>query len=1020
MHYLCEETGLFNGGSGNTACWGAGGAPNSDACRFANNGTCEDGGAGSSGSRCAIGTDTADCGPRYLDARVACPESSPVVYFTANVNRHNEIVRHECQNTGTCASTLRDWTQSGSAVITQLNPIWTCSNGAVSCDDNPYDRRAGKTFYTANTEGVHFTAIRPAIQDAFRYRTRFVDREGTGLGFTPSICEPFSTTIPYCYDPVAIEEITERTDCLLHIYENFPAALTVPESETLYNYLTENFARYAPPVGSNERARNGFEQYYAELLIMLGDQAYTKAFESRFDLAGISVEGFPGDKFESPDGLAISGIAGSEMFTLHQAVQYYTMVLDRFYGQSASISAALEAGAVGEARNFLSAETVTTYFDRLIRASTQRSRAYAEIARRYQAFNRPNLARRVSTRAYNVTYLESIALASIIRDVLAREGGANRAQLLIALEDAQRRYSMALLDLGNVYRTITDDVNILGFEPDYVPFPALDNSGTNADINAFERLYQVAQFKLDTARTREQIASSQTREFDTDEASFQAELTTLSRTYETQLGEVCGTFQGVDGQVHPAIEQRAYLSEVYGLYGDPCGFVGNGTIHEKIVQMDIARVELKRISVEMSNVLERVSLQEQRVRDICQIQAEIANFNLQTAVESFRLDEEIRASEFALEQFRAASNTASRVAETLACEPLACVQAGIAAGAIGALGVADSVAAGAQAVFAADRRNKKANMEAAAARWVELQQCRIAGAELLAETKSMMLGLRELQLSGYAAQLQVGLALSEISKARLDAKRIQLEMAEALQLSVNVQAARNDPNIRIYRNDAVLNAEVAFEDALREAYKLTLVYEYYTSQSYAAKDQLLLVRMVSAGDYNLENYVFELRNAFLAFEETYGNPDIRVMKISLRDDILELPRIAPDGRPYDKVERIALLREALSDPTRLNQDGYISIPFSTRLREVSPVTRNHKILYVEANLRGDEIGDHLARIYLRQRGTATVRTIQDGRSFYRFPNRTAVIDPWVNTTRQDPSLAGSQEIFRSYRLRDLP
>lgn len=1021
VHYLCEETGLFNGGATNTACWGSGLAANGNTCGSANNGVCEDGGAGSTGSGCAIGTDAADCGPRYVDARTACPMTSSVVFFTADVGRHAEITGHACQDTGTCSSVLRQWTESGSAIITQLNPVWSCTNGMGSCDDNAFDRRSGKTFYAADTTGVHFTALRPAIADAFRYRTRFVNREGTSLGFTPSVCEPFSTTIPYCYDPVAIERIKARVDCLLHVYENHSGSLTSLQAQRLYDYLAENFARFTPLVTSNELPRAGFEQYYAELLIMLGDQSFTNAFESRYDLAGLGNRGFPGDQFEQPDGLSVSGIAGSEMFTLHQAVQYYTLALDRFYGQSGSISEALDAGATGTPRNFLSAETVTTYFDRLIRASTQRSRAWAEIARRYQAFNRPNLARRVATRAFNATYLESIALANIIRDVIEREGGASRAQLLIALEDAQRRYSMALLDLGNVYRTITDDVNILGFEPDYIPFPALDNSGTNADINAFERIYQRAQFKMDTARTREQLASAQTREFDTDEASFQAELTRLARTYETQLGEVCGTFVGVDNQVHPAIEQRAYLSDVYSLYGDPCGFVGNGTIHEKIVQMDIARIELKRISVEMANVLERVAFQEERVAEVCRIQADISNYNLRTAEETFRMDEEIRVSEFALEQFKHVTGTGARIAEMAICDPLkTCIQAGVAAAAIAGLAAAETIASTAQNVFAANRRDKKAKMERAAAQWVELQQCEIAEAELLAETKTIMLSLSELQLSGYAAQLQVGLALSEISKARNEAKRIQLEMAEALQLAVNVQAARNNPNIRIYRNDAVLNAEVAFEDALREAYKLTLVYEYYTSQSYAQKDQLLLIRMVSAGDYNLENYVFELRNAFLAFEETFGNPDVRVMKISLRDDILDLPRVGPDGRSYGNNERIALLRAALTDPDRLNEDGYITIPFATRLQSVSPVTRNHKVLYVEANLRGDDIGDHLARIYLRQRGTSTVRTLMDGRNFYRFPNRTAVIDPWVNSTRQDPSIAGSQEIFRSYRLRDLP
>ena len=59
------------------------------------------------------------------------------------------------------------------------------------------------------------------------------------------------------------------------------------------------------------------------------------------------------------------------------------MSLDRFYKMSSTVAAALASGTPAERRNFLSADTVTAYFDRLIRASTQRSRAWSEIARRY-------------------------------------------------------------------------------------------------------------------------------------------------------------------------------------------------------------------------------------------------------------------------------------------------------------------------------------------------------------------------------------------------------------------------------------------------------------------------------------------------------------------------------------------------------------------------------------------------------------------------------------------------------------
>src|SRR5690606_25645366 len=117
---------------------------------------------------------------------------------------------------------------------------------------------------------------------------------------------------------------------------------------------------------------------------------------------------------------------------------------------------------------------------------------------------------------------------------------------------------------------------------------------------------------------------------------------------------------------------------------------------------------------------------------------------------------------------------------------------------------------------------------------------------------------------------------------------------ESQQLSINLEAARNDPNTRIYRNDAVLNADVSFYDALQDAYRATVVYEYYTSQSYARKEELSLVRLVSRGDHNLENYLDTLQDSYFEFLETAGRPDNRVDIFSLRDDVLAIPRYAED------------------------------------------------------------------------------------------------------------------------------
>ncbi|MEL6177893.1 MAG: hypothetical protein AAFS10_03025, partial [Myxococcota bacterium] len=243
------------------------------------------------------------------------------------------------------------------------------------------------------------------------------------------------------------------------------------------------------------------------------------------------------------------------------------------------------------------------------------------------------------------------------------------------------------------------------------------------------------------------------------------------------------------------------------------------------------------------------------------------------------------------------------------------------------------------------------------------------------------------------------------------------EQQETEQLAINVQAAQNDPNVRIYRNDAIINAEIAFEDAIREVYKLTRVFEYYTSQSYANKDQLFLIRMVQRGDFNLENYLADLNNAFFEFGEAFGLPQARVEIISFRDDVLRIPHTDENGDEIDQGDRYTMFAQELTDITRLDSNGHYVIPFSTRLERFSPLTRNHKILFIEMAITGIDNGDDLlGRFYVRQNGTGVIRTVDDERIYYRFDPRTAVVNLIFGTNRD----AFDTSIFRNYRFRDRP
>ncbi|MBM4372214.1 MAG: hypothetical protein FJ098_11200, partial [Deltaproteobacteria bacterium] len=391
VHYLCVANGLFDGGSGavsspwatipnNNSCgktnWQSPGGGTTSTSPYAGNGSCDDGGPDADTPICPIGTDKDDCGVRTAadgDFRVPCPAGSDVVFFTVDkgLMSQSDIAAEDCQVDGTCEDTLNEWLLAGSPVI-QYQPVWRCTDpDKVYCDENRQDLRSGKEFFVAYEEAAVLTPLYPAIDLAFRYKTQFRSREGQGIGFAPEICIPGSNQIPYCYSPEEIEDQRARIDCLLHVWRYHYTSLPIQSQAKakLDEYLCTSFS-YTEACHSGMAQtlypHDGFERLYAELLVMMGDESYTQAFASRFDLAQTMGATFEGTLFE-PGGLDLSGAAGVEMLLLYRAAQYYQEALDRFYALSPLFWEAMGFAGQGK-RNFVTQETVTWYLERLTRA----------------------------------------------------------------------------------------------------------------------------------------------------------------------------------------------------------------------------------------------------------------------------------------------------------------------------------------------------------------------------------------------------------------------------------------------------------------------------------------------------------------------------------------------------------------------------------------------------------------------------------------------------------------------------
>jgi hypothetical protein len=961
-------------------------------------------------------------GASYFDSVAGpgfCPEGSVVTYFTLTDDT-TELSKHACTLSGTCFDTFDDW-QSRKFAAIRLNPIYHCNNDAAICDNDRSDLRKSKTFYAAASNNTNqYVPLDAQINQAFRYKSQFISSSGTMLGLTPTICANSRDVGSYCYDPQAIESIGKRVQCILNLFDQKTSydALTPTTQSAAKTFLQQTFGQVT--------TLGGFEFLNAELQIMLGDDAFTEAFAARFDLAQASVHSFPGSTFEA-GGIDLSGPAGFEMYKLYQAAQYYQLVLDRFF------SLAIYLDQPG--KQFIGQNSVTTYYNKLMRASVQRARAFSEIAIRYQNFNRPDLAKRVIARSYVQTYLESALFSRLMRQILDQALPQEKNQIERDIELAQHGYSSSLLSMRDGYKNLSAQLNFFGFGPDEIPFPAL---GAN-DGNAFLKAMALAKDDQQIASAKETLALQMMRDYAIDQATFPSQLATLQNSYDKQLSSLCGTFLGSDGAIYPATKQYASFSDILSVLGEPCGLIGTGQIWDARANVDLARLDVLRVQQDFASTQAQIDIESELVAKQCQLGTNRATFELSQHDQKTKLQELVDGAQNHIDDLRLTQQAAQQeVAVQTACSASLGISGGFNFGIGGGATIGGSVSTNPQAcgvaavqkpkILSAETQINRAsqnvrnlelqrtNLEKAEISWNANNGCEIARANSAATVKKLALHFADIAIEATKIDYNIRIALARVSSLEDEAKRLMAEQSEAERLSLDVQAARNNPDIRIYKNDAVRAAESTFQDALASAYRTTKVFEYFTSQSYGHFGDLFLVRMASSGDNSLESYLAALNKEYVKFSDNHGNPALRVAVLSLRDDILLVPRVNTKGDPLSLAERTRLFRTRMSDVALLDEFGDIRIPFATSDTLLSPKTRVHKIFALEAEIDGASIGDDVGRLYLVQRGTGIVRRIEDGQKVYfALPQRVAVINTSFNGRKTlDPG------VYRNDFLRDRP
>jgi hypothetical protein len=800
----------------------------------------------------------------------------------------------------------------------------------------------------------------------------------------------------------------------MEFYVDHEEVLPADTAERLRDALTGQLGarRVGVPGSTATGLQRGFEPMFGELLAVLADERAARAATARYDLAGTRVGTFDGRAMER-DGIELSGVAGEEMRLLYEAAQLQSMVVDRFFRRVPAIARSVR----GEGRSFITPSVVSLYLPQVVEAASDRAQVWAEIAIRYRDFERPELARRVVARTYASAWAEVAVLESLLDELLAAASPEESDAVRLLADQALQRYRRALRQLADVHRSVDSTMNPFGLPRDLLP---LLPPGDEGEVTGFEETLARAQARTRQAGVLEQEALDEDRSFAEGQASFAQTLQANRVDFESQLGEICGTFQadvGADRRIYPAVSRYRDRSTTLVAGQDPCGTVGNGSLVEAMLRAEVALLELRRERTGLENARREIDLEIERIERQCELVFDRAAFVWGQRTEQRQLAEQIRQFDRIIDGIETYLVWHSKLAGFIKCKTgLDSDNCGITGLLFPAAVSAVTTGYGLYNAFSKDSAFERiAELRNSSARYEAESACGLLQAQGVVDVQERVLRAWEATSAVAIADIELRRAVAEIERLTNETVRLQFEWDEADALLLDVQAAWSDPNVRVYRTARIRAAERAYRRAAADAWRATRLFEYATSMSWRGAEELFLLRTARLGDRNLERYLLDLEDAWREARESGGIPERRVLRLSLRDDILRIPRTDDAGAPLSISERGRRLREHLRDPWNLDTQGRLRFSFNTSFGSLSPRTRGHRIRYVEAEWIGPAPTDGLARVALVQRGTGIVAGPGRTQNFYPLPELATVINVFFQGDRRfDP------ELYRSRRLAGRP
>lgn len=523
-----------------------------------------------------------------------------------------------------------------------------------------------------------------------------------------------------------------------------------------------------------------------------------------------------------------------------------------------------------------------------------------------------------------VTLVASLAVLSTIEQAQAAPPTPELGTLAEALTATSRHFI-----------EVQEGVQAYGVPEGYVPFiyDPLRPEPTNFEQNLHEANVAIA-----TAVTAETAAQAATRDYEQQLDMLKTQLQDVNLQHQHQLGLLCG-FR-MDQPTQPDL--------------DHCGAT-SGTIAEAMAQNEAARLAVRTAVERIAALDARVQIQYDRLR---------ANQKLDASLIKFidRTGNQINALDVKNQQLQLVRDVISLSSQGGLFNP----------GPF--LAVAATAAIGMKQIEISSRRDALALTQQLAPYMTNMQKEQVDG---LATIRDMLVSEAELNLQlAQESQLAVAAAVRVRDlQQEVAALRAELDIATA-RLTDTTRPLGNNATFRILRDEAVLSAITARDEAQRKAYLAGLAFEFETNVDDPAIESYLLPALRASDVQHFADVC--LSQQYGTFRQTYGTRQTYVDEVSLREDILGIRGPLQDPVTGEVLSEAAQLRQLLLAASHRRPDGTVTLQFSTALSAgngiFSTAVCNDQVRSIQVKLIGDGLGDDQSTVYLEQRGSALQRS----------------------------------------------